>query len=76
MDPVHEDVGFVSVYSRSVGIVVWRACVHPAASNVAINASHDGMAAHADAYRVVARALAGFGDEVPARAVPRTARAA
>src|SRR5438552_3799829 len=50
------DVGFVSVYSRSDGIVDWRACLHPAASNVAVNASHCGMAAHADTYRVVARA--------------------
>jgi hypothetical protein len=70
------EVGFVSVYSRSDGIVDWRACLHPAASNVRVNASHCGMAAHADTYRVVARSLAGFSDEVPARAAPRTARAA
>ena len=69
-------VGFVSVYSRSDGIVDWRSCVHPAASNVALNASHCGMSAHADAYRVIARALAGFGDEMQARAARRTARAA
>lgn len=54
-------VGFVSVHSRSDGIVDWRACVHPAASNVRVNASHCGMAVHGETYRVVARALAGFG---------------
>jgi triacylglycerol lipase len=70
-------VGFVSVHSRSDGIVDWRACVHPAASNVHVDVSHCGMAAHGGTYRVVARALAGFGDEAPARAAaPRTARAA
>jgi triacylglycerol lipase len=70
------EVGFVSVYSRSDGIVDWRACLHPAASSVRVNASHCGMAAHADTYRVVARSLAGFSDEAPARAAQRTARAA
>jgi triacylglycerol lipase len=70
------EVGFVSVYSRSDGIVDWRACLHPAASNVPVNASHCGMAAHADTYRVVARSLAGFSDEAPARAAQGTARAA
>jgi triacylglycerol lipase len=69
-------VGYVSIYSRSDGIVDWRACLHPAASNVRVNASHCGMAAHADTYRVVARSLAGFSDEAPARAAQRTARAA
>ena len=53
-------VGFVSVHSRSDGIVDWRACVHPSASNVHVNASHCGMAVHGETYRVVARALAGF----------------
>jgi pimeloyl-ACP methyl ester carboxylesterase len=54
------NVGFVSVHSRSDGIVDWRACVHPAASNRRVNASHCGMAVHGGTYRVVARALAGF----------------
>ena len=58
--PFPDRVGFVSVHSRSDGIVDWRACVHPAASNVRVNASHCGMAVHGGTYRVVARALAGF----------------
>jgi len=56
-------VGFVSVHSRSDGIVDWRACVHPAASNVRVNASHCGMAVHGETYRIVARALAAFRSE-------------
>ena len=58
--PFPDGVGFVSVHSRSDGIVDWRACVHPAASNVRVTASHCGMAVHGETYRVVARALAGF----------------
>ena len=54
----------------------WRACVHPAASNVHVNASHCGMSAHAGAYRVVARALAGFETVQAAPAAPRPAKAA
>jgi hypothetical protein len=75
-DAFPDQVGFVAVHSRSDGIVDWRACVHPDASNHRVNASHCGMAVHADTYRVVARALAGFGSESEARAATQTARAA
>jgi len=72
-----DGVGFVSVHSRSDGIVDWRACIHPSASNVHVDVSHCGMAAHGGTYRVIARALAGFGVESPARAATvATARAA
>jgi triacylglycerol lipase len=69
-------VGFVSVYSRSDGIVDWRSCLHPAASNVCVNASHCGMSVHADTYRIVARALSGLREPGLAHAAPRGARAA
>jgi len=69
-------VGFVSVYSRSDGIVDWRSCLHPAAANVQVNASHCGMSVHADTYRVVARALSGLREPGLAHAAQRTARAA
>jgi pimeloyl-ACP methyl ester carboxylesterase len=55
-----EEVGFVSVYSRSDGIIDWRACLHPAAAHLEVRASHIGMAVSGDTYRVVARSLAGF----------------
>ena len=71
-----DGVGFVSVHSESDGIVDWRSCLHPAASNVRVNASHCGMSVHGDTYRVVARALAGFNAAGPAARDARTARAA
>ena len=62
-------VGYVCVYSRSDGIVDWRACLDGAAGeHVEIDASHCGMALSRDAYRVVARALAAFAGEPLARA--------
>ena len=69
-------VGFVSVHSRTDGIVDWRSCLHPAASNVRVNASHCGMSVHADTYRIVARALSGLREPGLAHAAQRAARAA
>ena len=65
-----EDIDFVSVYSRSDGIVDWRACLDPAARHVEVRASHIGMAVHPDVFRAVGEALAGD------RAAARPARAA
>ena len=58
--PLPRGVGFVSVYSRSDGVVRWRACLDPAAEHVEVRSSHCGMAVHAEAYRAVADALAAF----------------
>jgi hypothetical protein len=58
--PVPLGVGYLSVYSKSDGIVKWRACLDPAAEHLEIKASHVGMAVHPDAYSAVAQALAGF----------------
>jgi triacylglycerol lipase len=58
--PLPRGVGFVSVYSRSDGIVDWRACLDPAAKQVEVRASHIGMAVNAGAYLAVAEALADF----------------
>jgi pimeloyl-ACP methyl ester carboxylesterase len=65
------EVPFVSIFSRSDGVVDWRACRHPAAEHVEVSCSHLGMGADADAYRAVARALA----QLP-RARPRRLQAA
>jgi pimeloyl-ACP methyl ester carboxylesterase len=55
------DVRYVSVYSRSDGIVDWRSCLDGAADElVEISASHCGMAVSVQAYEQVARALAAF----------------
>jgi pimeloyl-ACP methyl ester carboxylesterase len=53
-------VGYVSIYSRSDGIVDWHACLDPAAEHVEIQASHCGMAVSPQAYRATAEALAEF----------------
>jgi triacylglycerol lipase len=56
-------VPYVCVYSRSDGIVDWRSCIDPHADECAeVRASHCGMGVNADAYRVIARALAQFRD--------------
>lgn len=55
-----EDVGYLSIYSRSDGVVDYRACLDPAARRVAIDSSHVGMSLNADAYRHTAAALAEF----------------
>jgi pimeloyl-ACP methyl ester carboxylesterase len=53
-------VGYVSIYSRSDGIVDWHSCLDPAAKHVEIGASHCGMAVSAHAYRETADALRKF----------------
>ena len=56
-------VRYFSVYSRSDGIVDWRACLDGAADElVEIRASHCGMAVSVQAYEQVARALAAFNE--------------
>jgi pimeloyl-ACP methyl ester carboxylesterase len=56
--PFPEGVRFVSLYSRSDGIIDWRTCLDPAAQCVEIDSSHCGMSAHPHAYREIAKALA------------------
>lgn len=59
--PFPEDVGFLSLYSRTDGIVDWRACLDPDAdAHVEVNSSHCGMSVNAAAYRATARALESF----------------
>src|SRR4051794_29297850 len=57
--PFPDEVRFISVYSRSDGIVDWRSCLDPYADEtVEVRASHCGMSANSAGYRAVARALA------------------
>jgi pimeloyl-ACP methyl ester carboxylesterase len=58
--PLPRGTGFVSVYSRTDGIVDWRACLDPAAEHVEVSASHIGMAVNAEVYRAIANALDDF----------------
>ena len=58
--PMPRDVGYLSVYSKSDGIVRWRACLDPEAEHLEIDASHVGMAVAPRAYRAIAQALTDF----------------
>jgi triacylglycerol lipase len=61
LQPFPPEVRYVCVYSRTDGIVDWRACLDGAADElVEIHASHCGMAVSPGAYEQVARALAGL----------------
>jgi triacylglycerol lipase len=74
-EPLPEGVGFVAVYSRSDGIVDWRACLDPSADeHVEIRASHCGMAVSPAAWRVVAEALERFAQADAPRRSRRPAR--
>ena len=52
-----ERVRFVSIYSRSDGVVSFEACLDPAAEQVEVSGSHCGMAAAAPVYRRIASVL-------------------
>ena len=55
--PFPGDVGFVSIYSRSDGIVHWRSCLDPDADHVEVDSSHIGMAVNRAVHRTVAECL-------------------
>lgn len=79
--PFPRGVGYVSVYSRSDGIVRWESCLDPDADHAEVGASHIGMAVHPDCYRTIASSLEAFrraeGRAARVRRVqPRIARAA
>ena len=72
-------MGFVSVYSKSDGVVDWHACLDPAADeHVEVRTSHCGMAVHPSVWRAVADALSDFrhSDATSRRARVRLAKAA
>jgi hypothetical protein len=56
--PFPDGVRFVSLYSRSDGIVDWRTCLDPAAQLVEVRGSHVGMAVNRSVFRAVGAALA------------------
>ncbi len=72
-DPMPKSVGLVTVYSKSDGIVDWRACLDPHGQHVEIDASHCGMSVSPASWRAVAEALDGF-ERAEARRRPRPPR--
>ena len=60
--PFPDEVGYVSLYSRSDGIVDWRSCLDRDADEcVEVRASHCGMSVNAETYRAIAASLRAFG---------------
>lgn len=56
--PLPAGVHAVAIYTRSDGIVDWRACLDPQAEQIEVDSSHCGMAVNAEVYRVLERVLA------------------
>ncbi len=73
-DDVPETVALTSIYSRSDGVLHWRACIDPQARHVEVDSSHCGMAVNQKVYRSIGHLLPAQ-PEVPARAASRSARA-
>lgn len=75
-----KNVGFLSLYSKSDGVVNWRSCLDPAAKHHEIHASHIGMGLNPEAYVEIAGALARFraadAPAKPRRSATRLKRAA
>lgn len=56
--PLPPEVELVSIYTRTDGIVDWRACVVPGARNIEVAGSHLGMGLRPETTRVVLEQLA------------------
>lgn len=52
--PFPADIPFVSMYSRTDGLIDWRACLDPAADAVEVASSHCGMPVNSAVYRQLA----------------------
>ena len=55
--PLDPGMPTLAVYSRSDGVVDWRACVDPYANCVEVDGSHCGMAVNVEVYRELERLL-------------------
>jgi triacylglycerol lipase len=55
------DVSFTALYSKTDGVVDWRACLDPAAEQIEVRASHLGMGLNAEVYAELGNALGRFG---------------
>ena len=56
--PLASELPFLSIYSRSDGIVDWRSCLDPAARHVEVDSSHCGMAFNVEVLRAIGAELA------------------
>ncbi len=60
--PLPSTVSAVAVYSRTDGIVSWRACLDPCSRHVEIDSSHSGMSVNRAVYRILDEVLVAVGD--------------
>lgn len=67
-----ERIRAVAIYSRSDGIVSWRACLDPCAEHVEVDSSHTGMSVNARVYERLAQILDEAG--VPSAVGPQIER--
>ena len=58
-DRLPTSVGFASLYSRSDGVIHWRACLDPQARHVEVSSSHCGMAVNRDVFDRVGELMSG-----------------
>jgi triacylglycerol lipase len=58
--PVPRGIGYLSIYSRTDGIVDWRACLDEGAEHLEVASTHCGMSVNPVAYEATARALRSF----------------
>lgn len=58
-DRLPTSVGFASLYSRSDGVIHWRACLDPQARHVEVSSSHCGMAVNRDVFERVGELMNG-----------------
>jgi pimeloyl-ACP methyl ester carboxylesterase len=58
--PLKRGVGYVSIYSRTDGIVNWESCLDPHGEHIEVSSTHCGMAFHPDVFRTVAESLERF----------------
>jgi triacylglycerol lipase len=54
-----DGVGFTSIYSRSDGVVDWRACLDPGARHVEVRSTHVGMSISSSVFTALADVLGG-----------------
>jgi pimeloyl-ACP methyl ester carboxylesterase len=66
--PLPAGVGELSIYSRSDGVVDWRACLDPDAPSLEVASSHCGMIVHAPTVWAVAAAISNVEPAGEARA--------
>ena len=72
--PLDPSLGYLAIYSRSDGIVDWKACLDPSAEHLEVSSSHCGMGMNPGVYRGIADALERFGRRTAKTRGPRAPR--